>query len=430
MKLHANIRNTRVERAVLVGVQRADEKAWIEKESMLELAELVKTAGGEVVGKVLQRLPTPTAPYYIGKGKVDEVREQCTQGEARSVIFDDELTPAQGRNLEKALSRKVVDRTQLILDIFAQRAQTREGKLQIELAQLNYLLPRLTRMWTHLSRQSGGIGTRGPGETQLEVDRRRVQERINRLKEDLEAVRRVRSVQRTARIRRQIPMVALVGYTNAGKSTLFNWLTQAQVHAADQLFATLDPTIRLVQLPNHQRLLLSDTVGFIRKLPHKLIESFKATLEEVMNADLLLHVVDLSHRHFEEQIAAVADVLAEIHADKKTQILVFNKIDCVENDGLIKRVRTEYPDSVTISAATHQGLDALMERIARDLHKWRQPGQWLIPQSEGALIAEIHTHGEVTRLDYIEAAVRIEAMLPWFLHGKLERYALKGAAHE
>ncbi len=424
MKLHANIRHTHVERAVLVGVQRENQEGWIEQESMLELAELVKTAGGEVVGKVLQRLPTPTAPYYIGKGKVEEVRELCIKHQARSVIFDDELTPAQGRNLEKVLSRKVVDRTQLILDIFAQRAQTREGKLQIELAQLNYLLPRLTRMWTHLSRQSGGIGTRGPGETQLEVDRRRVQERISRLKEELEAVRRVRSVQRSARIRRQIPMVALVGYTNAGKSTLFNWLAQAQVHAADQLFATLDPTTRLVQLPNNQRLLLSDTVGFIRKLPHKLIESFKATLEEVMNADLLLHVVDLSHSHYEEQIAAVNDVLAEIHADQKTQVLVFNKMDCVQTDGLVGRIALEYPGSVVISAAKHQGIKALTDAIALHLSKWRQPGQWLIPQSEGALIAEIHASGEVRRVDYVEASVQIEAMLPWFLHGKLEAYRI------
>ena len=425
MKLHATIRNTQVERAVLVGVQRHGEEAWVERESMQELAQLVKTAGGEVVGELLQRLPMPTAPYYIGKGKVEEVRELCTQKQARSVIFDDELTPAQGRNLEKVLSRKVIDRTQLILDIFAQRAQTSEAKLQIELAQLNYLLPRLTRMWTHLSRQSGGIGTRGPGEMQLEVDRRRVQERISRLKHELEGVRRVRRVQRSARIRRHIPTVALVGYTNAGKSTLFNWLANARVHAADQLFATLDPTTRLVELANHQRFVLSDTVGFIRKLPHRLIESFKATLEEVLNADLLLHVVDLSHRHYEQQIAAVNEVLAEIGASEKTQVLVFNKADCVSASGLVNRVVVEYPGSVVISAVMRKGLEALMERIGRCLHRWRQPGRWLIPQSQGPLIAEIHAMGEVTRVDYEDSVVRIEAMLPWFLHGKLQRFCLK-----
>ena len=275
------------EKAILVGLEHEGVDKWELKESLEELSELANSAGADVVGMVTQKLEQPTAPFYIGKGKAEHVREQCQREQVTSVIFDDELSPAQGRNLEKLTSRKVLDRTQLILDIFAQRARSREGRLQIELAQLQYLLPRLTGMWTHLSRQSGGIGTRGPGETQLEVDRRRVQERIARLERDLTDVRKHRSIQREGRRRHHWPVAALVGYTNAGKSTLLNRLTGADVLAEDKLFATLDPTTRQFMLPNNQKVLLTDTVGFIRKLPHTVIESFKATLEEVHEADLL-----------------------------------------------------------------------------------------------------------------------------------------------
>ena len=256
------------EKTLLVGLEHSSITRWDVEDSLSELRQLAATAGANVVDTVIQRLDRPTAPYYIGKGKAEEIAKQCDEHQITSLIFDDELSPAQGRNLELLTSRKVLDRTQLILDIFAQRARTKEGRLQIELAQLQYLLPRLTRMWTHLSRQSGGIGTRGPGETQLEVDRRRVQERIARLERDLKEVRKNRGVQREGRLRRNWPVASLVGYTNAGKSSLLNRLTGAGVLAMDKLFATLDPTTRQVTLPNRQKILLTDTVGFIRKLPH------------------------------------------------------------------------------------------------------------------------------------------------------------------
>src|SRR5438874_132413 len=300
------------ERALLIGLEKQGVSKWDLRDSLDELAELANSAGAEVVDTITQKLQKPTAPYYIGKGKAEEIKESFQDRRVTSVIFDNELSPAQGRNLEQMFNRKVLDRTQLILDIFAQRARSREGRLQIELAQLQYLLPRLTRMWTHLSRQTGGIGTRGPGETQLEVDRRRVQERIARLERELESVRKVRSTQREGRRRHQWPVASVVGYTNAGKSTLLNLLTGADVLAVDKLFATLDPTTRSFTLQNKQRVLLTDTVGFLRKLPHTLIESFKATLEEVSEADLLIHVVDLSHPRVDEQMAAVDSVIKEL----------------------------------------------------------------------------------------------------------------------
>src|ERR1700752_1040789 len=290
------------ERALLIGLEKQGVSKWDLHDSLDELRELANSAGAEVVDTVTQKLQKPTAPYYIGRGKAESIKESCQDQHVTSVIFDDELSPAQGRNLENLLARKVLDRTQLILDIFAQRARSREGRLQIELAQLQYLLPRLTRMWHHLSRQTGGIGTRGPGETQLEVDRRRVQDRIARLERELEGVRKVRSGQRQGRKRHQWPVAAVVGYTNAGKSTLLNLMTGADVLAVDKLFATLDPTTRRLRLPTNQNVLLTDTVGFIRKLPHGLVEAFKATLEEVVQADLLVHVVDVSHPKAEDQI--------------------------------------------------------------------------------------------------------------------------------
>src|ERR1700736_3144628 len=323
------------ERAVLVGLEQAGVSKLDLKDSLDELRELANSAGAEVVDTVTQKLQKPTAPYYIGKGKAELIKISLLDRQVTSVIFDDELSPAQGRNLETLLARKVVDRTQLILDIFAQRARSREGRLQIELAQLQYLLPRLTRMWEHLSRQTGGIGTRGPGETQLEVDRRRVQERIARLERELEGVRKVRSVQRQGRKRHQWAGAAVVGYTNAGKATLLNLLTGADLVAENRLFATLDPTTRSLTLPNRQRLLLTDTVGFLRKLPHTLIESFKATLEEVSEADLLIHIVDLSHPRVDEHIEAVDTVVKELGAFGKQTLMVFNKIDVLANDDLV-----------------------------------------------------------------------------------------------
>jgi GTPase len=411
------------ERALLIGLEQEGVSKWDLRDSMEELAELANSAGAEVVDTITQKLQKPTAPYYIGKGKAELIKESFKDQHVTSVIFDDELSPAQGRNLENLLSRKVLDRTQLILDIFAQRARSREGRLQIELAQLQYLLPRLTRMWTHLSRQTGGIGTRGPGETQLEVDRRRVQERIARLERELEGVRRVRHVQRQGRKRHQWPVAAVVGYTNAGKSTLLNLLTGADVVAEDKLFATLDPTTRSLTLPNRQRLLLTDTVGFLRKLPHTLIESFKATLEEVVEADLLIHVVDLSHPRVDEHIEAVDTVVKELGAFGKQTLMVFNKIDALTNDDLIAVYTSRFPGSVAISARKGSGVSGLVQALQDELGAWRLQSRFKVPLSEGGLIAEIHRVGHVLELRYEGEFAVIVAHTPPELQQKLAAFA-------
>ena len=407
------------ERAVLVGLEQDGVSKWDLRDSLDELRELVNSAGAEVVDTVTQKLDRPTAPYYIGKGKAELIKGSFQTQQVTSIIFDNELSPAQGRNLEHLFKRKVLDRTQLILDIFAQRARSREGRLQIELAQLQYLLPRLTRMWTHLSRQSGGIGTRGPGETQLEVDRRRVQERIARLERELEGVRKVRSVQREGRRRHQWPVAAVVGYTNAGKSTLLNLLTGAAVLAADRLFATLDPTTRSFTLPNKQRMLLTDTVGFLRNLPHTLIESFKATLEEVSEADLLIHVVDISHPRVDEHIEAVNAVLKELEAFGKQTLLVFNKVDAVANPDHVTAYLHRFPRSVAISARTGEGVANLVQALQDEISSWRLRLRYRVPLTESGLIAEIHRTGHVLELRYEGDAAVIVAHVPAPLEQKL-----------
>ena len=412
------------ERALLIGLEQEGVSKWDLRDSMEELAELANSAGAQVVNTVTQKLQKPTAPYYIGKGKAELIKESFKDQQVTSVIFDDELSPAQGRNLENLLSRKVLDRTQLILDIFAQRARSREGRLQIELAQLQYLLPRLTRMWTHLSRQSGGIGTRGPGETQLEVDRRRVQERIARLERELEGVRKVRTVQRQGRKRHQWPVAAVVGYTNAGKSTLLNLLTGADVVAENKLFATLDPTTRSLTLPNRQRLLLTDTVGFLRKLPHTLIESFKATLEEVSEADLLIHVVDLSHPRVDEHIEAVDTVVKELGAFGKQTLMVFNKIDSLANDELIGVYTSRFPGSVAISARKGTGVSGLVQALQDELGAWRLRSRFKVPLSEAGLIAEIYRVGHVLELRYEGEFAVIVAHTPPELQQRLAAFAV------
>jgi GTP-binding protein HflX len=411
------------ERAILIGLEKQGVSKWDLRDSMEELRELANSAGAEVVDTVTQKLPKPTAPYYIGRGKAELIKESIADQQVTSVIFDDELSPAQGRNLENLLARKVLDRTQLILDIFAQRARSREGRLQIELAQLQYLLPRLTRMWHHLSRQTGGIGTRGPGETQLEVDRRRVQERIARLERELESVRKTRSVQRQGRKRHQWPVAAVVGYTNAGKSTLLNLLTGADLVAEDRLFATLDPTTRSFVLPNKQRVLLTDTVGFLRKLPHTLIESFKATLEEVHEADLLIHIVDLSHPRVDEQMEAVDNVIKELDAYGKQTLIVFNKIDRLENGELADAYMQRFPGSVAISARTGARVGELVQALQDALAQWRLRSRFRIPASESALVAEIHRVGHVLELCYEGDDVLIVAHVPPHLEAKLARYS-------
>lgn len=410
------------ERALLIGLEQDGVSKWDLRDSMDELSELASSAGALVVNSITQRLQKPTAPYYIGRGKAELIKASFKDQEVTSVIFNDELSPAQGRNLENLFSRKVLDRTQLILDIFAQRARSREGRLQIELAQLQYLLPRLTRMWNHLSRQTGGIGTRGPGETQLEVDRRRVQERIARLVRELEGVRQVRSVQRHGRQRHQWPVAAVVGYTNAGKSTLLNLLTGAEVVAENRLFATLDPTTRSFTLPNKQRLLLTDTVGFLRKLPHTLIESFKATLEEVSESDLLIHVVDLSHPRVDENIEAVNTVTKELGAFGKQTLMVFNKIDALQDGDLVASYRNKFPGSVAISAHTGAGVHELIKALQDQLASWRLRSRFRVPLSESGLIAEVHRIGHVLELHYEEDTAVILAHIPPQLRPRLAPY--------
>lgn len=417
----------RPERALLVGLEQDGVSKWELRDSMAELRELVSSAGAEVVDTITQRLDRPTAPYYIGKGKAELIKHSFQTQQVTSVIFDNDLSPAQGRNLEHLFKRKVLDRTQLILDIFAQRARSREGRLQIELAQLHYLLPRLTRMWTHLSRQTGGIGTRGPGETQLEVDRRRVQERIAKLERELEGVRKVRSVQRAGRRRHQWPVAAVVGYTNAGKSTLLNLLTGADVLAVNRLFATLDPTTRSFTLPNKQRMLLTDTVGFLRNLPHTLIESFKATLEEVSEADLLIHVIDLSHPRVDEQIEAVDGVLKELHADGKQMLLVFNKIDALKTPDMIEAYQNRFPRSVAISARTGEGVGTLVQALQDEIGSWRLRREFRLPIRESSLLAEIHRSGRVLELRYEDEVAVITAHVPPQLGEKLKPFAIHGS---
>ena len=407
------------EKAILVGLERGGLTRWDVEDSLNELRQLAATAGADVIDTVVQKLEKPTAPFYIGKGKAEEVARQCGEKHVTSLIFDDELSPAQGRNLEQITSRKVLDRTQLILDIFARRARTREGRLQIELAQLQYLLPRLTRMWTHLSRQTGGIGTRGPGETQLEVDRRRVQERIARLERDLGEVRKHRTIQREGRLRRNWPVAALVGYTNAGKSSLLNRLTGAGVPAEDKLFATLDPTTRQLQLPNRQRVLLTDTVGFIRKLPHTVIESFKATLEEVLLADLLIHVVDLSHPQFREQMAAVEQTIGELGAAGKQTIVVFNKIDRLSDPAVVLSQLRRHPGSVALSAQTGERIGSLLEELEVRLDAWRMRACYRLPPSESASLAELHRVGHVVSLSYEGEDALVTAHVPPEIRSRL-----------
>jgi len=411
------------ERALLIGLEKEGVSKWDLHDSLDELRELANSAGAEVVDTVTQKLQKPTAPYYIGRGKAESIKESCQDQQVTSVIFDDELSPAQGRNLENLFARKVLDRTQLILDIFAQRARSREGRLQIELAQLQYLLPRLTRMWHHLSRQTGGIGTRGPGETQLEVDRRRVQGRIARLERELESVRKTRAIQRKGRKRHQWPVAAVVGYTNAGKSTLLNLLTGADVAAEDKLFATLDPTTRSFVLPNKQRVLLTDTVGFLRKLPHTLIESFKATLEEVSEADLLIHIADLSHPRVDEQMEAVDRVIKELDAYGKQTVIVFNKIDNLRNREVVDSYLKRFPGSVAIYARTGEGVNKLVQALEHALSSWRLRSRFRIPANESALIAEIHRVGHVLELRYEANEALIVAHVPPDLAQKLDRYA-------
>jgi len=417
--------NHRAQRVFLVGVELKAGSPWSTADAMAELAELARTAGSTIVGEGTQKLESIHPATFIGTGKAQEFAATCRELKVDTIIFDDELSPAQTRNLEKIFEGTVLDRTGLILDIFAQRARTREGKVQVELAQLQYLLPRLTRYWTHLSRQRGGMGAiGGEGESQLEADRRKISERIEKLDEELDLVRRQRATQRAGRQRNQWPLASIVGYTNAGKSTLFNQLTGAAVLAEDKLFATLDPTTRRLRLPTNQNVLLSDTVGFIRKLPHRLVEAFKATLEEVVEADLLLHVVDCTHPQAEDHIRAVNDVLEEIHAGEKPTLLVLNKIDHAEPD-LVARWLMTHPRAVAVSARTGQGFEALMSELGTALRPVRQFVELSIPHADAAVMAKLHEVAQIVERDYSGDTARFKARIPPHLHAEFAEFVVK-----
>jgi GTP-binding protein HflX len=399
------------------------------EESLAEFRELLVSAGGTVAAEVLQRRPRPDAATLIGSGKVEEVAGIAASTQADLVLFDHDLSPTQLRNLEAALPCRVLDRTQLILDIFARHARTREGQLQVELAQLEYMLPRLTGRGKSMSQLGGGIGTRGPGETQLETDRRRIQRRIDQLKLDLEAVRRVRKQQRQRREAVPVPTVALVGYTNAGKSTLFNALTGAHVLSSSRMFATLDPKLRAIELPSRRRVLLSDTVGFIRNLPHTLVTSFRATLEEVEQAEILLHVRDAASTYGEEQKAQVEKVLGEFEALGKPRIEVLNKIDLLnapEREGLAARDQPRNVPiqvEVMVSAQTGEGMEELLAAIDRAL--FSDPvieTELRVPQSDGAALAAIEGGMVIHSRAYEGNLVRLVVSGPASLVGRLRKY--------
>ena len=403
-------------RAILVGIKLRNTLMHETEESLQELQQLTETAGIEVVATTIQPRNVPNPTYFIGEGKVeDELKPLVAELDADAIIFDEELSPAQNRNLERALEVATIDRTGLILQVFAQRALTKEARLQVALAQLEYALPRLTRMWTHLSRlATGGGGSRrlrGPGETQLEMDRRWVRRNIAHVRKALDAVEKQRHVQR--RNRSEKIKVSLVGYTNAGKSTLFNRLTGETVLAEDKLFATLDSTTRKLDLPQKQQILLSDTVGFIKKLPHQLVAAFKATLEEVLEADLLLHVIDVSHPEAEAQIAAVNVVLEELDATDMPMFMVFNKIDRLKSDDEgLHILQCQYPDALPISAQRGDGVPALIEALAQRFAERGTDISLSIPYTEGKALDLLHKHGIVLDTEYATEAVHVKARLP------------------
>jgi len=413
------------ERAILVGVAVAGDARGAAQDLLLELGELAQSAGATVAGKLFQSLKEIDPRTLIGAGKVRELRDLANERAANLVIFDQSLSPAQARNLERELNVRVIDRTQLILDIFAQRARTQAGKLQVEVAQLSYLQPRLTRQWTHLSRLGGGaIGSRGPGETQLEIDRRRLSERLVRLRRRLKEVARTRALQRQRRLDVPYPAVALVGYTNSGKSTLMNALTSAQVEVANRPFSTLDPTIRRLKLPGGSSVMLSDTVGFVDRLPHLLIEAFKATLEEVRTANLLLHVVDGNSPRLSEQIEVVEGVLDEIGAGTTPRLMVFNKADL----GAVTTPWLYREQAVSISALSGQGIDDLRALVARFFTRLSEEVEVTLPVSRGDLVAAARREGKVLSEEYDATGVRMRALVTHSMAGRLRKAAGQAAS--
>lgn len=400
------VENIRQERAIVVGMVRPDQSREVVNEYLDELELLADTAGAEVLERVIQERHRMDSSFMIGKGKAEELATTAKYLDADLIIFDDDLSPAQVKNLEQLCQTKIVDRSGLILDIFAKHARTREARTQVELAQLNYLLPRLTRQWTHLSRQVGGIGVRGPGETQLETDKRLIRDRIRVLHKELEKISSQRSNRRKGR--EELYKAALVGYTNVGKSTLLNALTQADVLVEDRLFATLDSTIRAFDFSEHQRMLLIDTVGFIRKLPHHLVASFKSTLEEAADADLLLHVIDVSHPFFREQMQTVKDVLHDLKLDDRPILNVFNKIDKLEDRSLLAELEQTQQPCVFISAGQGVFLNELMQKIGGFIEQQTRFLSLTLPISASKLIAQLHQLAEVLEIDYQDEFVSIK----------------------
>lgn len=398
------------EKIILVGVVFPSARVEDVEESLDELALLVDTAGAEVVSRVIQRRTEPDAATYVGKGKAEELHDLSEALDVDTVVFDDELSPAQQRNLEKILGRTAIDRTAVILDIFAQNASTVEGRTQVELALLTYRLPRLRGKGKSLSQQVGRIGTRGPGETKLEEDRRRILARISKLKAELKELSNTRKLQRKARVKSRIASVSLVGYTNSGKSTLLNALTNADVFVANKLFATLDPRTRRLELPGGEPILCSDTVGFVKKLPHQLVESFRSTLEVVAESDLLCHVVDASGSDLEGRISAVHSVLRDIGADQVVEILVFNKVDLLI-DADLSELKLKYPEAVFISAVRRIGLEDLMEAVAARLRAMARVVDLQIPYDRGDLLAMLHREGEVIFQRETDNGYRVKARL-------------------
>ncbi len=418
------IERTFRERIVLVGVTMGGHTDDDTEDGLDELSLLIDTAGADEVARVTQRRDTPDSAFYIGKGKAEELKEVCLALDADTVVFDNELTAGQQYNLERLLGRTALDRTAVILDIFAQNAHTLEGKAQVELAMLRYRLPRLRRgAKGGLSQQGGGIGTRGPGETRLEVDRRRIMRRIEKLERDLKGLQRTRHTQRKSRGRSGLASVAIVGYTNAGKSTLLNALTSAGVLVENRLFATLDPTTRRLSLPGGEPVLVSDTVGFIRALPHALVESFKSTLEVASEADMLVHVVDASSTHPEQQITAVREVLAEIGADSVPEFIVFNKADLVDDWGA--SLVDDYPGSVVVSALQNEGLDLMLKRLSDRMRSITRVTDLLVPYDRGDIVASIHREGEVVLMEDMEGGLHMRARLSEASEGRLREFVVK-----
>jgi len=413
---------TKINRAVLAGLNAPcltrEENAT--EDSLAELEALLETAGGVCVGTVLQNKATPDPRTFLGAGKVEEMEELVTGTGADLVIFDNELSPSQQRALTDALGVQVLDRSALILDIFAQRARTSEGRLQVELAQYKYLLPRLTSMWKHLERQEGAIGTRGPGETQLETDRRLIRKKITKLEEELREVRRVRSTQRQRREKNEVPVVAIVGYTNAGKSTLLNALTGAGIPANNRLFDTLDTTTRTLELSDTCTVLISDTVGFISKLPHQLVEAFKATLEELEYADLLLHIIDASNPEWREQAEVVERLITELGAWETPRVDVFNKADLLGEDILPRG-----EDMATISAKTGEGLDALLDKLRSRLDQGAHQVRLSIPYDQGGLVDLLYREAKVEKVEYA-GTIEVEAVCTPKLLGRVKDYVTEG----